>query len=98
MAGESYLDEIVSYLKRNLNKGYTLESLKWALIGQGYSKLEVEKAIRVVEKEGNLSKETKKPEKEKPEIKYEVIGPDNKPIETKIYTPKKSFWKRLFGL
>jgi hypothetical protein len=81
---EKYIESMTDYLKNNLKKGYTLESLKWALINQGYAKIEVEKAIKRVQTE--LA--TQAPIlKAKPEIKIEPI-----PIE-----PKKSFWKSLFG-
>jgi len=78
------LGDLIGYLKKNLKKGYPLESLRWALVNQGYSKLEVEKAIKRAEKE--LSDEAPVL-KTKPEIKYEIIEPK---IE------KKSFWQNLF--
>jgi lipid II:glycine glycyltransferase (peptidoglycan interpeptide bridge formation enzyme) len=90
MEGETYLKKLVDYLKKNLKKGYTLESLKWGLIGQGYSRTAVERAIDELNKE--LAK--KAPVlKEKPTIKYEIIDENDKPV-----TIKKSFWKRIFGL
>ncbi len=81
--------KLVDYLKNNLKKGYTIESLKWALIGQGYSRTAVERAI------GELNKELARKApilKEEPVIKYEIIGEDNKPIII-----KKPWWKRIFG-
>lgn len=81
---------LVNYFKKNLSKGYTLESLKWALINQGYSKIEIEKSIKKV----NLELSKKAPIlKEKPEIKYEIFDENNKPIKI-----KKPWWKGLFGL
>ena len=78
------------YFKKNLKKGYTPDSLKWALIGQGYSRVSVERAIDEVNKE--LAK--KAPVlKEKPVIKYEILDEKNQPIII-----KKSFWERLFGV
>ena len=85
MPKKDYITEIVEYKQRNLKKGYTKESLKWALIQQGYSKLEVEKALIKVDQ----ILAAKAPVLNiKPVIKYEVI-----PVVEK----KKSFWKRLFG-
>mgnify|MGYP001607263838 FL=1 len=69
---KAYLNDVVSYLKKNLKKGYTKESLKWALIGQGYPRIEVEKAINKVDEE--LSAEAPVL-KVKPEIKYEIVEP-----------------------
>ena len=79
---------LIDYLKKNLAKGYTLDSLKWALINQGYSRTEIEKAILLANKE--LAQEAPKIV-EKPKIKYEIIGENDHPVG------KKSFWKRLFG-
>lgn len=79
------MQELVEYIKKNLKKGYTKESLKWALISQGNSKLEVEKALKKVDEE--LAKEAPIL-KTKPEIRYEIIEPK---------LEKKSFWKRLFS-
>lgn len=84
---EDYLAELVDYIKRNLKKGYTKDSLKWALVAQGHSKLEVEKALKRVDLE--LAGEAPILNT-KPQIKYEVLGQLFK-------EEKKSFWKRLFG-
>ena len=46
---KNYLQNMAEYIKRNLKKGYTKESLKWALVTQGHSKLEVEKALKLVD-------------------------------------------------
>ena len=89
MRQEVYLRKIIDYLKKNLTKGYTIESLKWALVNQGYSRSEVYKAIEMAHKE--LADEAPIL-KEKPVIKYEVLDEENKPVEV-----KQSFWKRLFG-
>ena len=82
--------KIVDYLKRNLLKWYTEESLKWALIGQGYSRVIVEESIEETHQE--LAKEAPIL-KEKPVIKYEIIDESDHPIII-----KRSWWKRLLGL
>jgi len=90
MEDYNYRKKIIDYLKKNLKKGYTLESLRWALIGQGYSKTSVERAIEEFNKE--LAR--KAPIlKEEPVIKYEIVDENDRPIKI-----KKSFWKRIFGL
>lgn len=85
---ETHLIKLVNYFKKNLAKGYTLVSLKWALINQGYSRSIVERAIKQTHKD---LAERAPILKEKPQIKYEVINENDKPIKI-----KKSFWKRLF--
>jgi len=85
---EDYINKLVDYAKSNLKKGYTKESLKWALINQGHSRLEVVKALERVESE--LAAEAPVL-KTKPQITYET-EPESMPV-----LEKKSFWKRLFG-
>jgi actin-like ATPase involved in cell morphogenesis len=90
MEDYNYRKKIVDYLKKNLKKGYTIESLRWALIGQGYSRTAVERAVEELNKE--LAR--KAPIlKEEPVIKYEILDEKDRPIKI-----KKSFWKRIFGL
>lgn len=90
MEDYNYRKKIVDYLKKNLKKGYTIESLRWALIGQGYSRTSVERAIEELNKE--LAR--KAPIlKEEPVIKYEIVDEKDRPIKI-----KKSFLKRIFGL
>ncbi len=83
------LRKITDYFKKNFKKGYTADSLKWALIGQGYSRTAVEKSIEQANRE--LAKEAPIL-KEKPTIVHDVIGEDNMPVG------KKGFWAKLFGL
>jgi hypothetical protein len=83
-----YRIRLVEYIKKNLKKGYTIESLKWALVKQGYAKVIVENAIVDANKE--LAKSVPV-FKEKPQIKYEILDAENKPVAI-----KKSFLKRIF--
>ena len=85
---KNYLNEIADYIKKNLKKGYTKESLKWALVNQGYSKIEVEKALRKVDLDMGREAPVLNAQ---PKINYEVI-----PIEEN--QEEKPFWKRWFGL
>ena len=64
--------QLVDYVKRNISKGYTLESLKWALISQGHSKVEVSKAIELANKELAAQAPVLK---EKPTIRVETLPP-----------------------
>jgi len=90
MAEISYRKNLVDYIKKNLSKGYTVDSLKWALINQGYSRIEVSRAIEQANKE--LAK--KAPIlKEKPIIRYEILDEHDNPI-----TIKKPWWKRFLGI
>ena len=88
----SYLGQLVTYIKKNLKKGYTKESLRWALVDQGHSRTEIEKSLRRAEEE--LAREAPIL-KTKPKITREIVN-DNFDIKTvKIEEPP--FWKRFFS-
>jgi len=79
--------QIVDYLDKNLKKGYSLESLKWALVNQKHSRIEIDKALKIVEAR---TPSVKKEEQKKEEIKVateEFVMPEK----------KKGFFGRLFG-
>lgn len=90
--GLDYNRQVIEYIRKNLRKGYTAESLKWALINQGHSKFEIEKAMKKLEEEMAHKAPVLKT---KPEIKYERISsfPTTGELEK---TKTKSLWKRLF--
>ena len=83
---EDYKRKLVIYFKKNLVKGYTADSLRFALMSQGYSRTAVVAALE----QANKEIAAKAPViEEKPRIKYEIIDEYDRPI-----TIKKSFWKR----
>ena len=90
MRENDYRRQLVNYFKKNLSKNYTSDSLKLALINQGYSRTAVERTLEQAHKE--LAEEAPKL-KEKPRIKYEIIDEDDKPI-----TIKKSWWRKWIGI
>ena len=85
---QNYRTKLIEYVKKNIKKGYSVESLRWALISQGYAKVIIENAISEANKE--LAKEVPV-FKEKPQIKYEIMDEHNRPIKI-----KKPFIKRIF--
>ncbi len=87
MKEAEFMRIMTDYIKKNLKKGYTVDSLRWALVGQGYSRTAIEKALQQVHKE--LAEEVPAI-KEKPQITREIISEE--PVKE-----KKSFWKKLFG-
>ena len=87
------IHQLASYIKTNLSKRYTQDALKFSLISQGYSKITVERAIELANKQLATTAPIMK---EKPQITYKIVDEENKPVE--VYTKtKKSFWKKLFG-
>ena len=89
MEKPGYLQKVIDYFKNNLKKGYTMDSLKWALLRQGYSRALVDRAAEEVTKE--LAKEAPVL-KEKPTIIHQIIDENDRPIKI-----KRNFFERLFG-
>lgn len=85
MVENTYKTRLVEYAKRNLKKGYPVDTLRIALINQGYMRTMVDEslkeAIRQMAAEAPVIKE-------KPQIEHEVIAEE--PV-----IEKKSFWKKI---
>jgi len=87
MVQNTYRQKLTEYLKKNLKKGYPVETLRIALINQGYSRQIIDEALKEV-----LNKMAAEAPviHEKPEIEHEVI------VEEQAVSPvKKSLWKKL---
>jgi len=67
--------ELADYIKKNLSKGYDLDSLKYSLLSQGYSRTSVNKAIGLANKQMQ-NKSSIIIEGEEKEIKYDLIDDD----------------------
>lgn len=67
---KDYVQQLADHIKKNLSKGYTIESLRFSLLGQGYSRIAVENAIELANKQ--LASKIP-PLKEKPQITYRII-------------------------
>lgn len=84
MVRDTYKEKLKDHVKKNLKKGYASDTLKYALIKQGYSRVLVERAIlesqKELERENSLGKE-------KPTIKYETFDEKSLSIE------KRPWWK-----
>ncbi|MEM7825913.1 MAG: hypothetical protein QW412_03595 [Candidatus Aenigmatarchaeota archaeon] len=90
MRKEDYLPQLIEYLRKNIKKGYKIDQLKWILINQGNSRVLVEKAIEIVEKEFPKFAVKKEPE----------VTPQQKIEQPKIEIikeKKKGFYSKLFG-
>lgn len=85
MRESEYMKRLTDYIHKNLKKGYPADSLKWALVRQGYSRTAVEKAIEQVKIEMARSAPILE---DKPVITHEIVED----------MPQKSWWRRLLGL
>lgn len=107
---KTHIQKLADYIKKNLRKGYTLDSLRFSLINQGYSKISVENAIELMNRQ--LAMEIPFV-KERPEIVYKIIEEDPEPEDDKANisnsneensetninintNTNKGFWKSLF--
>lgn len=81
--------KLVEYLKKNLKKGYNSDTLKYALVSQGYSRAMVEMALVQANKELAVKAPILKT---KPVIKHEIIDEHDNPIIV-----KRPWWKRFFS-
>lgn len=88
MRESEYKKKLMDYLRKNMGKGYDTESLRWALVDQGYSRTLIDSAIK--EASSELSK-ARSAAQEKPVITHEIVA-DEPALQ------KKSWWKSFFGL
>lgn len=84
---ENNVKRLAKYIKKNISKGYTLDSLRWALVSQGYSRPIIERAIEQANKE---LAEQAPIIKEKPVIEHQIIDENNNSVNI-----KKSLWERI---
>jgi len=78
-----YKEQLTDYFKKNLSKGYTVDSLKFALANQGYSRVSIEQALE----QANKDLAAQAPAlKEKPIIRYELYDEENKKIPLEPFT------------
>ncbi len=91
--------QLADYIKKNLSKGYTQDSLKYSLIKQGYSRTSVEKAMELA----NSQLASSAPKMvEKPTLKYEMLNKDemNAKIAAQDEAERGFFgriWHKMFG-
>ncbi len=80
--------ELVDYFKKNLSKNYTEDSLKFALMSQGYSRAAIDQALMEAHKE--IAK-TAPILKEKPVITHEFYNEKNEPV----HIESMSLWEKV---
>lgn len=85
------ITEISNYLKKNLRKGYTKDSLRLALIEQGYSRFQIDKAFLRADSELALEAPQLKT---RPVIKYQIIEPKELAKSIK-HEPEHPFWRSV---
>ncbi len=88
MVDVSYKKRLMDYFKKNLKKGYPIDTLRVALINQGYLRPTVDEAAREAIKDMAAEAPILK---EKPQIEHEMI------IEDSPIVIKKSFWKKFIS-
>ena len=87
--------QLANYVKKNIQKGYTEDSLRFALVRQGYSRTSVDKSIELANKQ--LSENAPRME-EKPVISVTTF--DESGIKDKLSSEGGFFsrlWKKIKG-
>ena len=84
---EDYIQQLANYIKKNLTKGYTPDSLRISIEAQGYSRSAFERALKLANEQLAAQAPIMK---EKPIIKIETEPP--------MQIDKKSFWTRIKNL
>ena len=88
MRQEDYTNQLADYIVKNLAKGYTIDSLRWALVHQKHSRVTVEKALELAQKQMAASApKIEAPKDIQKEVEIEHPEPEQ----------KKGFFARLFG-
>ena len=90
---KSQNQQLAEYIRKNLAKGYTIDSLRYALIGQGYSRTSVEKAIETANKQ---LASTAPRMQEKPVITYTYDDEDMKKKVAEQDSAKQGLFKKLW--
>ena len=78
--------QLVDYVIKNLRKGYTADTLKYALLSQGCSRTSVNKAIEQAEK---------KVAEDKPKITHTVYTERKADAPTIIAEPHPTLWQKI---
>src|SRR3989344_2115147 len=84
----SHIQQLADHIKRNLRKGYTLDAMRYSLIGQGYSRMSVDQAINLANEQLSMQAP---PLREKPQIIHKILDDGTE----KIMQPQKSFWQKV---
>jgi len=70
---KTHIEQLSEYILKNIKKGYTLDSLRFSLKNQGYTKISIEKSIELANR--RLAEEITEM-KEKPQITYRIVDDD----------------------
>jgi len=86
------LRTILEYFEKNLKKGYKVDALRYVLLNQGYSKIEIAEAIKILEEKTKKEKALAKKEEDE-RLRMQV----QEEIRQATQQQKKGFFQRFFG-
>ena len=90
---KNHIQQLADHVHRNFKKGYTMDSLKFSLMNQGYSRISVEKAIDIVNE--RIAEKIPKI-KEMPQITYRVVSDERSFEVIQVPIKKRGWLRRLF--
>lgn len=82
---------ILDYIEKNIRKGYKMDDLRYMLLSQGYSRIDVDEAIKIFEEKTKKDREDAKKAEER---RAQMLQAQQK-MEP-IIEEKKGFWRSLF--
>lgn len=82
-----YMKTIISYIERNMGRGYNLDQIRFTLMQHGYSRAAIDRGIRVFQ-------QTHPPKKEVAPI---TVQPEVVPEVHPVVEQKKGLISKLFG-
>jgi len=93
---KDHISQLSEYMEKNLMKGYPVDSLKFSLMSQGYSRISVDRAA---EKANKRIAEQMPKMKEKPQIIRKVITSNQQEqIIQETSQEKQGFFKKIFKM
>lgn len=84
--------QLADYIKKNLAKGYTVDSLRFSLVKQGYSRTSIEKSIEMANQQ--LASSAPKMV-EKPTITYQVLDDNEMAAKVAAQDASEGFFSKL---
>ena len=81
-----YMKQVISYIERNMARGYNIDQMRFTLMQHGYSRAAIDRGIRIYEQNHPVKAEM-------PKIEEPAAAPAVEPVVEE----KKSFFSKMFG-
>jgi len=82
-----YMKQVVSYIERNMGRGYNVDQIRFTLLQHGYSRAAIERGMKIYNQ--------MHPPMAEP-VKNEALAV-SEPVAEPVVEEKKGFFSRMFG-